>query len=885
MAGGESSSDDLDDLDGSTLSAPPPESAELVESLAPGSQLGRYRLDDQLGAGGMGVVWRARDPQLDRSVAIKVVRAALIENAEAAARLLREARAMAKVSHRGVVAVFDAGQDDAGRLFIAMELVDGMTLGQTVRTRGRDELKQWRRWLAVMMDAGRGLAAAHAAGVLHRDFKPDNIFVEAGSGRICVGDFGLAEFHAGSTTRASVRAIRTRAATPQPALDESITVTGALIGTPLYMSPEQLHGKPADARSDQFSFCVALYEALYGERPYRVTPAEGQPPLVALVEALAKGEISPPPRDSRVPRWLRDVVVRGLAIDPTERWPDMQTLLRALVPPRRGRWIALGAAGLVVTVLAIALATRDDARPVASVKPLFRLPVQTVMRLSPDGQLVAYSDRDRVLVRRVVAGADDGAIQHTFPAIVMGIAFDAPHRLVAAVREHAGIVLYGWELGSGRVTTLTGVLRADGWAGDTPFGHVTTQYRPNRTSEIMLLDKTGALRELARITAPSPHVAISPDRTRAAWATYGPFAGTLNIVDLANIQRWESLPIPELGGVAWIDYRRLAVTFGETVDPSLKIVPVDGIEARLDRARKVWQEPTGWFGQISVAGGRVVFVGTATTFQARWVGRDDARTSRELDAARVAGALGWDDAGRPLGWDRASGAIVRYSFTMSGLAIEPTPARLDGNIGNATRAGDTLVTSVRRPGARELMATSLADGRVLWRRKPGDGTLVRCAGDARVPCYFVKHAADQRATIARIEPETGIVGEPMGGAPDRIGDVAVSPDGKQLVISDESGVLVVYDMTTTPPQATGVKTPLASTRGVAHDPRGGILVAGTANGNIYQVLSIGDDGAIDVVAQSETDVLSVPRPSPDGAVVTMMGRLFVPELRELRGAW
>jgi len=246
-----------DDAQAPTLASAPPlaerASRPTLGALVPGMRIGRYELVTRLGAGAMGVVWSAQDPQLDRRVAIKLVHPALARSPDASARLLREARAMAKLSHRAVITVHDAGEVD-GQLFLAMEQVEGTHLGAILRTRDAAERADWRRWLRMMLEAGHGLAAAHAGGVLHRDFKPDNVLVDRG-GRVCVGDFGVAALGEVTTgedaARASAHALSLTDTRPA-----DLTTTGALLGTPAYMSPQQLRGAPIDARADQFAFCV-----------------------------------------------------------------------------------------------------------------------------------------------------------------------------------------------------------------------------------------------------------------------------------------------------------------------------------------------------------------------------------------------------------------------------------------------------------------------------------------------------------------------------------------------------------------------------------------------------------------------------------------------------
>ncbi|HWB80342.1 MAG TPA: serine/threonine-protein kinase [Nannocystaceae bacterium] len=304
----------------------PAEDTDVI-ALRAGAQLGRYVLRARLGQGGMGVVWRARDPELDRDVAIKVLAGATLD-ADAEARLLREAQSMARLSHANVVGVNDVGVID-GRVFLAMELIEGETLRQWL-ARGphpRHEV------LARFVAAGRGLAEAHAHGIVHRDFKPDNVLV-GHDGRVCVTDFGLARVQA-----------RTEISTELDAGDPDptrLTRTGAFVGTPAYMAPEQFHGQPSDARSDQFAFCVALWEALFGARPFAGKS------LGELAHAVISGELRERPRDVRIPAALEHALRRGLAREPAQRWPDVNALLAAIATDRSGPRRVLAAAGFVL---------------------------------------------------------------------------------------------------------------------------------------------------------------------------------------------------------------------------------------------------------------------------------------------------------------------------------------------------------------------------------------------------------------------------------------------------------------------------------------------------------------------------------------------------------
>jgi tetratricopeptide (TPR) repeat protein len=256
--------------------------------------IGRFEVGARLGAGATGVVYAARDPELDRTIALKLV---LADGDDA--RLLREAQAAARLKHPNVVVVHDVGTWN-GRVFVAMEHVDGGTLRAWLQAQKRG----WREALAVMLAAGRGLAAAHRAGLVHRDLKPDNVLV-GDDGEVKVVDFGLA-------------------------------------GTPSYMAPECLDGASGDARSDQYSFCVTLHEALFGARPGLEKPGGA----------------------GAVPARIRDAVSRGLATAPDERHPSMDALLAALArDPARRRWRALAALAIAAALAAAlyAIVARRDA--------------------------------------------------------------------------------------------------------------------------------------------------------------------------------------------------------------------------------------------------------------------------------------------------------------------------------------------------------------------------------------------------------------------------------------------------------------------------------------------------------------------------------------------
>ena len=314
------------------------------EELARGDLLGRHMVLERLGAGGMGVVYAAYDPELDRKIAVKLIRGLGEHDRAGAARLLREAKAMARLTHPNVITVHDVGVLASGEVFVAMEFVDGLTL----RAWQQRETRSWRETLGVYREAGRGLAAAHAVGLVHRDFKPDNVLI-GHDGRVRVLDFGLARADDQAQEPSPARRDLSHLAVSRSSdiaaslgggeVGEQLTQDGAVVGTPAYMAPEQRLAVPVDARGDQFSFCVSLWEALTDDLPFA-----GDNQIGALA-AVRDRRFTPVPRDSKVPRKLLRVLERGLALLPSERWPDMDALLAALAPERgRARGFALAGA-------------------------------------------------------------------------------------------------------------------------------------------------------------------------------------------------------------------------------------------------------------------------------------------------------------------------------------------------------------------------------------------------------------------------------------------------------------------------------------------------------------------------------------------------------------
>lgn len=321
-------------------------------------RLGRLELVGRVGAGGMGEVFTARDAELGRLVAVKLIRPDS-DGTDAAARFAREARSMARLTHPNVVRIYDVGRFGS-RVYITMEYVQGTTLLAWLEAAPR----AWREVLARFVLAGRGLAAAHRTGLVHRDFKPANVLV-ADDGRVLVADFGLAWARSdGADADETMTAVSVSEGSAPSLQGAAMLVTspGNVMGTPGYMSPEQLRAAPVDERSDLFSFCVALYEALFGVQPF-----DGMSALARL-GSIEAGRLNPPARKVKIPGGVMRALAQGLAADPSRRPASMDVLLarleRAAGRPRRVATVMVAVAATLVTGVAAAAA-----RPFAAADP------------------------------------------------------------------------------------------------------------------------------------------------------------------------------------------------------------------------------------------------------------------------------------------------------------------------------------------------------------------------------------------------------------------------------------------------------------------------------------------------------------------------------------
>jgi tetratricopeptide (TPR) repeat protein len=408
-----------------------------------GELIGPYRLLSKLGAGAMGVVWRAKDERLDRYVALKVLPAAVADDPQRRARMLREAKASAAVPHANVVTLYDIVSED-DRDCLVMELVEGRTISDILRREDRCDTRDALDWLIGIADA---LSAAHGAGILHRDIKSANVMVDD-RGQIKVLDFGLAKLRdtgdTGPIPRLPDVAPRRTSREQAVALDETMpsksgttdyleTKAGSLMGTPMYMAPEQALGGPPDERSEVFSVGVIAYELFAGRPPYRSST------LAGLFEEIVHS--TPKPIGSDTPTAIEEVVRRAMAKEPEDRFQSMNELRAAFeairdelyAPPRRARWPwAIGAAAIAALGAAIVVYTMTRPAPTTPERP-----GDKYVRQAREQYDVFDTKKAMGLLRSAVKNDPDNPRAHAYQILFGGAGEDDAQRILAELQRIA----------------------------------------------------------------------------------------------------------------------------------------------------------------------------------------------------------------------------------------------------------------------------------------------------------------------------------------------------------------------------------------------------------------------------------------------------------------
>lgn len=432
-------------------------------------QIRGYTILGPLGEGGMGQVFAALDERLGRKVALKVLRSDTAGDPRSAARLLREAQALARVAHPNVVQIYEVSEAEDQR-FIAMEYIAGATLRSWLATQPR----RWREVVQLLLAAGRGLEAVHAVGLVHRDIKPDNIMIGA-DGRPRIVDLGLACDDPEERARIS------------QAAELSKTTTGVLVGTPAYMAPEQFQAGPVDARTDVFSFCAVAWEALLGRSAFSGAD------LASRRAAVLSGAVDIDVRGD-VPRRVRRVLLRGLSTAPEDRFATMEALLDALeraARPPRGARVAAGAVACAAVALPMWLSGDSPAPDVAP--PAVAQPATVPTWTLPPGCAAEPGELAGFVYERTVD---------------LGLA-----EIQAAFYNHdAGEMVFFSHYGRGKRFSLAGEYLGD---VEAPHGVTSTldgaAYDPFRRTAL-LVDQACNLAEVDPVTMIPHHIAMIPWR-------------------------------------------------------------------------------------------------------------------------------------------------------------------------------------------------------------------------------------------------------------------------------------------------------------------------------------------------------------------------------------
>ena len=765
--------------------ASPPGRPGGVE-LVPTTLIDRYEIERWLGAGGMGVVYAARDIHLGRAVAVKLV-GPRIDTGSGQGSLVREAQALARLRHPNIAAVYDIGLS-SDRLFVVMELVDGGTVADWLKS----EARSWHEILNVYLQAARGLAAAHAAGFVHRDFKPENVLLGK-EGVARVSDFGVARI-IGEAERDSAEGV------PE---ERSATRTGGVVGTPGYIAPEILRHEVVDGRADQFSFCVSLYAALYGERPFELLEGPGR-----VVETLGRRR---PARRRIGPRWLERFVERGLATDPRDRWPTMDALARAIeqrIGRRRGRLVLSGIGATAVAATAIWMGTRPAPAPLPDWSPVIierdSNDASVSMAVSRDGStVVKYSDTEAWVEAQVGVGPRRHVLL-SVPGKVMSCTLSRTgEQLICSFDTGPG----GFEIWTLDVATGRAERRVPPMAAPTLKPSFVFDVGPDGsilfgTDDHTALWRADATGGVQRVVTAKPGQKLlnsvwSPDGTRIAFKVVAPEGFRIEVMKTGtgavSVVSHRTCKLVE-----WLTENSLAcvpLTFQRPVLIEL-LIPAGGGEAT-ERVRYNGPEYQQMGDELSTSSAGVLFMTTPNDLHLGLVALDAPGNVRRISSGGITDlpAAGWTSSGLLI-----FGANVQGHLRIMAMGTDGRIERLrEGPVAEVPLVvlGETIVFG-RFPGGEstipfeevpvgrrypdgELFRLDLPGGAVQPMGSTRGFSAILCAGGRATPCLLAERSQGDMIAVDW-DAETGARGRQrarwsMTSYP---GQSALSPDARTL---------------------------------------------------------------------------------------------------------